>query len=236
MDEDSIEVVDATTLNINLLKPFAPYDAVLPWLFVANPTIVQEHDVDGDEGEAWLKENEAGGGPFTIARWESAIPMSSRAIRTTGSTRRTASSRSTASSGASFASRRPSASPWRRARSSTATGSRPRISRPWLPTGNFVANETPSLTPFAIKLNNQVGPTSDINVRKALSHAFDYDAALEAVSGRGAIMEGPLASGLEPWHKKDLPVLAARHGGGQGGAGGERPPRWLRDGVRLRHR
>ena len=70
MDQDSVEVVDETTLNINLLKPFAPYDAVLPWLFVANPTIVQEHDVDGDEGEAWLKENEAGGGPYTIARWE----------------------------------------------------------------------------------------------------------------------------------------------------------------------
>ena len=39
-------------------------------MFVANPTVVQEHDVDGDEGEAWLKENEAGGGPYTIARWE----------------------------------------------------------------------------------------------------------------------------------------------------------------------
>src|SRR5688500_1934100 len=44
MNEDSIEVVDPTTLKINLLKPFAPYDAVLPWLFVANPKIVQEHD------------------------------------------------------------------------------------------------------------------------------------------------------------------------------------------------
>ena len=71
-----------------------------------------------------------------------------------------------------------------------------------------MANQTPSMTPFAIKLNNQVGPTSDINVRKALSHAFDYDAALEAISGRGTLMEGPLATGLEPWHKKDLPVFA----------------------------
>ena len=70
MDQDSIEVVDPTTLKINLLKPFAPYDAVLPWLFVANPKIVQEHDVNGDEGEAWLKENEAGGGPYTIGRWD----------------------------------------------------------------------------------------------------------------------------------------------------------------------
>ena len=67
--------------------------------------------------------------------------------------------------------------------------------------------QTPSMAPFAIKLNNQVGPTSDINVRKALSHAFDYDAAMEAVSGRGDDYGGPLATGLEPWHKKDLPVL-----------------------------
>ena len=47
MDEESVVAKDATTIEINLLKPFAPYDAVLPWLFVANPTIVQEHDVDG---------------------------------------------------------------------------------------------------------------------------------------------------------------------------------------------
>jgi peptide/nickel transport system substrate-binding protein len=70
MDQDSVAVVDPTTVEINLLAPFAPYDAVLPWLFVANPAIVQEHEVNGDEGEAWLRENEAGGGPYTIARWE----------------------------------------------------------------------------------------------------------------------------------------------------------------------
>jgi peptide/nickel transport system substrate-binding protein len=44
-------------------------------------------------------------------------------------------------------------------------------------------------------------------VRKALAQAFDYDAAIEAISGLGEIMVGPLASGLTPWHKDDLPVL-----------------------------
>ena len=62
--------------------------------------------------------------------------------RTTGSTRRTASSRSTASSGGSFASRRPSASPWRRASSSTATASRPRIIEALAADARFVANQT----------------------------------------------------------------------------------------------
>ncbi|MGH2614916.1 MAG: ABC transporter substrate-binding protein, partial [Thermomicrobiales bacterium] len=207
MDQDSIEVVDATTLNINLLKPFAPYDAVLPWLFVANPAIVQEHDVDGDEGEAWLKENEAGGGPYTIARWEigssyeftrypdywfdpenGITPIDTfvwRIIRES-STKRIAMESGEVQYG-----------DWLTPEDLLALEA----------SGNFVANQTPSMTPFAIKLNNQVGPTSDINVRKTLSHAYDYDAALEAISGRGTIMEGPLATGLEPWHKKDLPVL-----------------------------
>ncbi|MFN8593203.1 MAG: ABC transporter substrate-binding protein [Thermomicrobiales bacterium] len=207
MDQDSIKVVDPLTVQIDLLKPFAPYDAVLPWLFVANPKIVQEHDVNGDEGEAWLKENEAGGGPFTIKRWEigniyeferypdywftaqeSVKPLDGfvwKIIRES-STKRIAMETGELQYGDRFT---------------------PEDTAGLAADARFVVNNAPSLTPFAIKLNNQVGPTSDINVRRALSHAFDYDAAIEAISGRGTIMEGPLASALEPWHKKDLPVL-----------------------------
>jgi peptide/nickel transport system substrate-binding protein len=207
MDQNSIEVVNPTTLKINLLKPFAPYDAVLPWLFVANPALVKQHDVNGDEGEAWLKQNEAGGGPFTIKSWqlgdiyefarypdywfdpENGIkPLDGfvwKIIRES-STKRIAMETGEVQYGDRF-------SP----EDTVAMSSDPR----------FIVNDAPSLTPFAIKLNNQVGPTSDINVRKALAQAFDYDAAIEAISGLGEIMVGPLASGLTPWHKDDLPVL-----------------------------
>jgi peptide/nickel transport system substrate-binding protein len=207
MDQDSIAVVDPTTIEINLLKPFAPYDAVLPWLFVANPAIVQEHEVDGDEGEAWLKENEAGSGPFTIKRWEIGStyefarypdywfnpengirPLDGfvwRIIRES-STKRIAMETGELQYGDRFT---------------------PEDTEALAADARFVVNNEPSLTPFAIKLNNQVGPTADINVRKALAHAFDYDAAIEAVSGRGVVMQGPLATALTPWHKADLPIL-----------------------------
>ncbi len=207
MDQDSIKVVDPTTLEIALLKPFAPYDAVLPWLFVANPAVVQQHEVDGDEGEAWLKENEAGGGPITIKRWEVGStyeferfpdywyqsdsgfkPLDNfvwRIIRES-STKRIAMESGEVQYGDRFT---------------------PEDTAALAADARFVVNNAPSLTPFAIKLNNQVGPTSDINVRKALAHAFDYEAAIEAVSGRGVVMQGPLATALEPWHRKDLPVL-----------------------------
>ena len=73
MNEDSIQVVDNHTLRIVLTTPFAD----LPWLlgyagqtFVANPEEVMAHEVNGDEGEGWLLENAAGSGPFRIKRWE----------------------------------------------------------------------------------------------------------------------------------------------------------------------
>ena len=70
MDQDSVAIVDPTTIKITLTKSFAPFDAVLPWLFIANPAIVQANDVGGDEGEAYLKDHEAGSGPYTIGKWE----------------------------------------------------------------------------------------------------------------------------------------------------------------------
>jgi peptide/nickel transport system substrate-binding protein len=73
MNEDSIEVVDDYTLRIVLTTPFAD----LPWLlgyagqtFIANPAEVMAHESNGDKGEGWLLENAAGSGPFTIKRWE----------------------------------------------------------------------------------------------------------------------------------------------------------------------
>lgn len=207
MDESSVSVVDPATVEINLLMPFAPYDAVLPWLFVANPAVVMEHEVDGDEGEAWLKENEAGSGPYTIQRWEvgsiyefvrhpdywfdpgnDITPLDALVwrINRESSTKRIAMETGEIQFTDSLT-----------AEDLNALGGDER----------FLINDLPSLTPMAIKLNNQVGPTADLNVRKALSHAFDYEAAIAAISGRGTIMEGPLATALEPWHKTDLPVL-----------------------------
>jgi peptide/nickel transport system substrate-binding protein len=73
MNEDSIEVVDDYTLRIVLTTPFAD----LPWLlgyggqtFIANPDEVMAHETNGDQGEGWLLENAAGSGPFKITRWE----------------------------------------------------------------------------------------------------------------------------------------------------------------------
>ncbi len=206
MDQTSTQVVDPHTLKVTLIKPFAPFDAVLAWLFVVNPKVVQQHVQGDDEGEAWLKQNEAGSGPFTIKRWEPgsvyefarfpeywfkaegvAQPLDGfvwRIIRESA-TKRIALEEGEISYGDNF----------------TAEDIEALRQEQTL-----AVNDSPSLSAFAIKLNNQVGPTADINVRKALSYAFDYDAVIDAILGRGVLMEGPLPVGLEAWHRKELPV------------------------------
>lgn len=207
MDEKSAQVVDPTTVKVTLVKPFGPFEAVLPWLFVANPKVVEANEKDGDLGEGWLKDHEAGGGPFTIANWQPGStyqfarfpnywytapdgpkPLDSfvwQIIRES-STKRIAMETGQVQLGDNFT---------------------PEDLEGLRANPTFVINDAPSMTPCSIKLNNKVGPTSDLNVRKALSHAFDYDSAIEAVSGRGAVMQGPLPTSLQPWHKADLPVL-----------------------------
>ncbi|MGH2551400.1 MAG: ABC transporter substrate-binding protein, partial [Thermomicrobiales bacterium] len=205
MDQESVTIVDPSTLKVTLTKSFAPFDAVLPWLFVANPTLVQANEVDGDEGEAWLTGNEAGSGPYTISKWEigssyqfdlwadywykpegvTMVDSMIWQIIRESSTKRIAMETGEVQYGDTFT-----------PEDYEALGGE-----------GFALNTQASITPFAIKLNNQVGPTADVNVRKALQQAFDYEAAIEAVSGYGTVMAGPLATELKPWHKDDLVTL-----------------------------
>ncbi|MCB0188628.1 MAG: hypothetical protein KDE31_30370, partial [Caldilineaceae bacterium] len=50
-------------------QPFAPFIGTLTQLYVVNPAIV-EANLGDDFGQSYLKEHEAGSGPFTQGRWE----------------------------------------------------------------------------------------------------------------------------------------------------------------------
>src|SRR4029077_14715800 len=57
---------------------------------------------------------------------------------------------------------------------------------------------------FSIKMNTENGPLKDVNLRRAISYAFDYNAMLE-LSGYADLMTGPLPSGIFGFDK-DLKV------------------------------
>jgi peptide/nickel transport system substrate-binding protein len=62
----------------------------------------------------------------------------------------------------------------------------------------------PEFRTFSIKMNTENGPFADINLRKAVSYAFNYDAMLES-AGYAQLMVGPLPHGIFG-HDPSLPV------------------------------
>jgi peptide/nickel transport system substrate-binding protein len=65
MDDKSITVVDGSTLRVKLTKPFSLFDRTLPNLLVVNPKVAKAND-KGDDGQAWLVNHSAGSGPFKV--------------------------------------------------------------------------------------------------------------------------------------------------------------------------
>ena len=203
LDATSAVVTDAQTLTITLLSPFAPFDLILPWLFVANPAVIEANAGD-DGGETYLRSTGAGGGPYTLSRVEPnslyqfdrnptywyTHPTVTTPIQTfvwriirESSTKRIAMEAGEVQWGDVMT-----------VEDVAALGSDPR----------FVVNSVPALEPFSIKLNNKVGPTADVNVRKALAALFDYDSAMSLLEGRGTVLNGPLSSAFSPWYDETL--------------------------------
>jgi peptide/nickel transport system substrate-binding protein len=66
---EDMEVVDDLTLRMTLKNGFAPFIDTLVKKFMVSPTAAQEHEVDGDWGQAWLNENMVGTGPYMLDEW-----------------------------------------------------------------------------------------------------------------------------------------------------------------------
>jgi len=215
MDKDSIEVVDNHTLRIVLTTPFAD----LPWLmgygggpFIANPEEVMKHEEGGDQGEGWLLEHAAGSGPFKIKRWEpgtvyeiEAVPDYWRGWPGEG---------------------RLAGVIWRIIRDSAER-------RMALLAGEIdiadtvAADDLPlidgnpgthtevnaGMLAFYIKMNNQREPFSDLNFRKFMAYAFDYEGFIATQGGPELcpLLTGCLPDGVpghdpnvQPVYRQDL--------------------------------
>lgn len=207
MTADSVAVVDEQTLEVTLTVPFAAFDLILPYVFIGNPTIIMENETDGDMGEAWLLSNTAGGGPYTMSRYEPGslyqfdrnpdywftVPSNPNPVDTfvwriirESSTKRLAMEAGEIQYGDVFT-----------VEDIEALRGDER----------FLVNDAGAYMTCAIKLNNQTGPTADLNVRKALTALFDIEAALGAVDNRGVALVGPIPSSMADWIAPDLAAI-----------------------------
>jgi peptide/nickel transport system substrate-binding protein len=66
---DTIEAPDPTTLVINLNSTAPEFVYGLTRIFINSQQAVEDHEVDGDLGQAWFAENVAGTGPYPMTEW-----------------------------------------------------------------------------------------------------------------------------------------------------------------------
>jgi peptide/nickel transport system substrate-binding protein len=209
---ENVTAPDAKTVVFKLDKPYAPFLHATAWLFVLNPPVVDKNQQGADMAQAWLMGNSAGSGPFKIARWEpgnlyqfDADPNYWRGwdaphvdgyihqVSQESSTKRLA----LQNGEVQFADW---LSPQDKALLSKVAG--------------VVVPREASISTYTIKMNSQVGPTSDANVRRAISYAFDYGALIDVLAGFATRIAGPLSPSVAgakttPVYEKNLDLAKA---------------------------
>ena len=191
LDQSSVEAVDAGTVRIRLISPFAPFLQVLPWIWVVNPKIV-EANKGADDGQSFLAGHAAGSGAFRLGRIETgnlyhfdrvAAPWRRDGGNLTGAiwkiTRETATQRLMVQRGEAHI-----------ALDLTSEDMDALQGKPGL---QLVMK--PDYRTFQIKMNCRHGPLTDLNLRKAVSYAFNYQGMLD-VAGHAVLMQGPLPNGI----------------------------------------
>jgi peptide/nickel transport system substrate-binding protein len=210
LDPSGIKVIDDHTIQFTLSKPYAPFAAVLPWWYIMNPKVVMANEKDGDFGQEWMKDGDAGSGPFKKKRWEHGVLYEMEAVEDywRGWEHRSH------PDGIIFKLIRESSSQRiaiQKGQCDIVEGLSPEdfdvvAKYP----GIYVTND-PGLTTFGVKMNNQHGYTKDINIRKAISYAFDYDSLIKIYNGNAILEDSPFPIGLkghvtQKMYRQDLKI------------------------------
>ena len=171
----STKAVDDDTVEFNLAKASAIFLAVVPEVHVVNTALVKKNEKDGDWGKVWLSKNEAGSGSYKLKRYDPAIGFTAERFKEHWNTQW-------------------GAKPIEEIEFRTVIELNSRVlglikgdfhgTDGYLPqdqikrmreTESLYVAEAESMRIFYSIIHSGREPMNDINFRKALSHAFDYD-------------------------------------------------------------
>ncbi len=195
---EKIVAVDARTVRFTLERPFAPFISYVPWWYIVNPKQVLANVSEGDYGRKWLTENAAGSGPFKLRRFDgnSLIHMDTHAAYWKGWPMGEANRLA----GAIFRIVReaaPRRAGLQRREIDVITNMSPDDMEQLAKLPGIRNEDHAGFTTFGIKFNCQTGPTADVNLRKAIAHAMDYDALIAIHNGGARLMDSPFPPGME---------------------------------------
>lgn len=195
LDESSVTAIDDHTVEFVLNKVYAPFITITPILLVVNESQVNSSDED-EWGETQLAETTLGAGPYSLSSWDRGAQMSLArfddyhdgwdgdrpiddiriVVTRDESTVRALAQRGELSLSSSY-------------QSSETYENIAALD-------DYELIEAATATGLYIKLNNQLAPTDDVHVRKAIAMAMDY-ATIREVIYPGSPMRGPLADVFE---------------------------------------
>ena len=208
LEPEGIQVVD-DSVEFTLNAPYAPFVPSLTQLFVVNKDLIMENLGEGDFGEmggygqAFLRDNAAGSGPFVPTRYERASILQLERFNdywrgwSEGQlesidyrvVEEEATVRTLMNSGQADM-----IDQWQT----------PNTYEQLAQNADVEVREDPSAQLFHVEMNTQRAPLDNIDVRRAIVHAFDFTTALEQIF-KGAIQaHGPVpvsaweAYGREP--------------------------------------
>jgi peptide/nickel transport system substrate-binding protein len=200
---DKVEAVDDLTVQFILKEPFSGFLASLTSIWgplIVSPTTVKAHEKDGDWGQAWLTENDAGSGPYMLESWTRNEQMvlvrnpdywggwgdkylDRIIIRyvTETSTQRLIMEKGDADA---------------------AVGMSNEDLDALMASTDIVVEEHPAMVIKEVRINTTKKPLDDVRVRQALAYTMDYDQVAEGVlSGHAKRMTSVMAEGVPGYYK-----------------------------------
>lgn len=199
---DNVKAVDDHTVEIRIDRVYAPFISVTPLILVVNSDVVSEQD--GEWGEDYLAENSAGAGPYNLTGWTRGAEMilerdenyhagwpNERPIDELRFvvTRDEATVRALAQRGELGMSSQYQSSETYEAIAAL---------------DNYKLIEAETTTGFYLKVNNQLAPTDDVHIRRAIAYAMDYDTIREVIYPGGE-MKSVLSPLFSEAHLDALP-------------------------------
>jgi peptide/nickel transport system substrate-binding protein len=198
---ENVVAVDPHTVRLTLNQSFGPFLSAIPTLRIVNSALLKQHDVNGDQGKAWLVTNDAGSGPYQVVAgtvkpsvgfdlkkfdghfygW-SDNPQAPVNVAARDQGEMSTNAMALVGGTLDVTHHYLEAEDVERVESSK--------------TGAYVRKEK-SMRIGVIHMNNTKPPLNNVNFRKCLSHAFNYDDFIKSVlQGNGVRATVPMPDGL----------------------------------------
>lgn len=204
-DVKSINVIDDYTVDIVLKKPVATFLYGVPLIMIVNSKTAKKNEVDGDWGQKYLNDHDLGSGPYKLS-----LHLAEQRAEFKKFDDYWKGWRTDNIDGVTFLWIKDSATQ----RLMLEKNDLDIMMEPVLSelkdlkkNKNFKVHASSSAVVFSVDFRTIRKPLDNINVRKALAHAVDYDYHLNvALEGFGKRARGPLSSQLM-FFNNELPLV-----------------------------